>query len=386
MNHLNLNCKKKLFLASLLFSCSMSVFGQAPFEYHIENNYDFSDPYARLTKCNSSDKSIQIPKECTINGKTYEVREIGVGAFANKKSIESISLSSNLVSIFDRAFVGCVNLTKVDGSNATRLAGIGDEAFSNCNKLNSVSITSNNPLGINPKAFANCSALHHIDITSGIAAPGSGNFADLDIAANAFDNCANLTDAHFIVKKDDDTVDSRILCYSCFNNCPNLTFITLEADQLKYFENIVEGSNNVKQIYIPAQVIWLGSLFPGAAFKQCNSLTDIFLVGKKSGYEGTIRRIIKEDIKDQISLHYPKSWNIPSADLLPNPWCDFTNKVEYGNTLAQQKMISMDAYNRGINETSDLQATDTTNPDTTITVKFGDKTFTKSISPRKNIF
>jgi hypothetical protein len=76
-----------------------------------------------------------IPDNVTLDdGKTYRVTAIDESAFANDKTIEEVTIGSNIEIINENAFSGCSNLTTVK-IKGNKLKTIRKGAFANCRKL-----------------------------------------------------------------------------------------------------------------------------------------------------------------------------------------------------------------------------------------------------------
>ncbi|HIU99370.1 MAG TPA: leucine-rich repeat protein [Candidatus Limadaptatus stercoripullorum] len=87
-------------------------------------------------------KSVKIPENVTIDGKEYNMIQIGACAFANCRALEKIELPETLEQIGEHAFFGCASLTKVHlGRNVWYVA---ENAFENCAKLEDVTIADDN--------------------------------------------------------------------------------------------------------------------------------------------------------------------------------------------------------------------------------------------------
>ena len=92
----------------------------------------------------------------------YGVNAIGEGAFANKKDIFVVFLSSTVTTIEDRAFKNCDNLQIVNIPD--RVTNIGNDAFFSCKSLSNVTIP-NSVKYIGEKAFSNCHKLEKISFS-----------------------------------------------------------------------------------------------------------------------------------------------------------------------------------------------------------------------------
>ena len=85
-------------------------------------------------------ETVSIPATAVIKETTYIVNRIGTKAFYNNKTIKTLFINSNIVTIDNYAFYGCSNLIKVSGGY--RLRAIGSYAFAGCPRLTSFKLTS----------------------------------------------------------------------------------------------------------------------------------------------------------------------------------------------------------------------------------------------------
>ena len=119
--------------------------------------YNASDQTAYVTYGTEKySGDVVIPESVTYNGRTLAVTAIGEEAFTNCSDIQSISLPNNLTNI-------------------------GDFAFFCCGSLQSIRIP-NNVTYIGMRAFARCTLLRYINIPSGVT----------QIEVGTFQNCENL--------------------------------------------------------------------------------------------------------------------------------------------------------------------------------------------------
>jgi hypothetical protein len=105
--------------------------------------------------------------------------KIGDNAFSDCKQLGSVTLSDNLTSLGTGAFSGCTSLTAIDLPDTIKT--IPESTFENCTGLSSVTIT----YGINTigdDAFNGCQNMTTITIPITVTTIGE----------NAFDNCKNL--------------------------------------------------------------------------------------------------------------------------------------------------------------------------------------------------
>lgn len=100
---------------------------------------------------------------------------IGSNAFKGNQHIKKIILPDTVTTIESNAFFECVNLEEI---NLDKVAVLGHSAFSGCEKLRSIVLTSRN---IGSSAFSNCSKLVKVLLTGTVT-----------IASYAFSECGAL--------------------------------------------------------------------------------------------------------------------------------------------------------------------------------------------------
>ncbi|MCQ2523385.1 MAG: leucine-rich repeat domain-containing protein [Lachnospiraceae bacterium] len=119
-----------------------------------------------------------VPDTVEFEDEEYDVVEIGQYAFKNCKKAKSITVGSNVKSIKDGAFYGCVNLTTVKLPNS--LKTIGNKVFVNCLKLKSITIPKN-VKSIGKSAFLGCKLLSSVTLKTDLLTSSS-------VGASAFKN------------------------------------------------------------------------------------------------------------------------------------------------------------------------------------------------------
>ena len=97
-------------------------------------------------------ENLIIPDTVVIKLETYKVTKIASKAFYNDKTLKTVVIGSNIVSIDSYAFYGCSNLTKVSGG--AKVKTIGTSAFAKCPKLSSFTISSSVLSKIGKTAFS----------------------------------------------------------------------------------------------------------------------------------------------------------------------------------------------------------------------------------------
>ena len=178
---------KKLLVSLLLFVALCVVFivikteerGDvfvSPLWYHIS-----SDSTAEVIKDDSYKEleSVVIPSQIQIAGRVYSVTSIGDNAFSVCLRLTSISIPSSVTSIEDGAFSHCVGLKDIEIPSS--VTSIENDVFWNCCGLTSIRIPSS-VISIGNYAFSDCRALTSIKIPSSVT----------NIGVFAFKNCKNL--------------------------------------------------------------------------------------------------------------------------------------------------------------------------------------------------
>ncbi len=103
-----------------------------------------------LIKYNGELTSVSVPN--FVNGRT--VLGVSEGAFSDSPQVTAITFEKTMLSVGDRAFLGCTNLTSIQALGATY---IGESAFEGCTGLTTVKFSAAKTIGAN--AFKDCSSL-----------------------------------------------------------------------------------------------------------------------------------------------------------------------------------------------------------------------------------
>ena len=212
----------------------------------IDEDEDGTYDYVRITDCDESVVSVDIPVE--ING--LPVESIGFEAFANCKNLESITIPDSVTSIVYDAFsdtalvnnqtgvkyadkwvVECdANVTSAELKAGTR--GIAKDAFKGCTSLESITI----PDGvtyINWRAFYECTSLKSITIPDSVT----------NMSSNVFIGCTSLES----VIIPDSLTRIRELT---FMDCKSLKSITIPKSITNIGNLAFSGCENLKSVII----------------------------------------------------------------------------------------------------------------------------------------
>lgn len=125
-----------VFIAAVLMMSGFCTAGFAA-SYTEAFEYDISSGKAVITGYKGDKGSVVIPAVCVIDGKLYDVIEIGEEAFADS-TVTEIEISDGITKISESAFWNCDGLGKVIIPES--VTEIGDYAFDDCNSLVNVTV------------------------------------------------------------------------------------------------------------------------------------------------------------------------------------------------------------------------------------------------------
>ncbi len=187
----------------------------------------------------------------TIHEKTKIIVE---RAFKECRSLTSIIIPDNVITIGDETFYHCSALTSVmigDG-----VTSIGNSAFAECGGLTEVRI-GNSVISIGAAAFGNCGSLTSIIIPNGVTSIANGTFSD----------CRSLTSIEI-----PDSV-TTIGNYA-FANTTSLKSITIPANVMEMKAYAFVGSG-LQQAILENPTEWQTSLSFSYTYEKIHDSTDI---------------------------------------------------------------------------------------------------------------
>ncbi|MDR3187814.1 MAG: leucine-rich repeat protein, partial [Prevotellaceae bacterium] len=168
------------------------------------------------------------------------VTHIGSCAFKYFAKLESVSISSSVVTIANEAFFGCASLINIDFAASSSLEVIGESAFSGCSMmLASVTIPAS-VIAIDKYAFEDCRNLSELTFAAPSSLEAIGEMAffrcislrkPVTIPASvatignyAFRDCVNLANLTFVEPSSLEAIGEGV-----FYQCTSLTSVTIPA-------------------------------------------------------------------------------------------------------------------------------------------------------------
>ena len=191
------------------------------------------------------------------------VTSIGVRAFADCTSLESITIPASVTSIGDGAFADCTSLESI--VIPASVTSIGDNVFEGCTSLESIVIPAS-VTSIGVAAFADCTSLASISVAEGNPTYDSRKECNAIIETKTntlLYGCKNTVIP--------DGVTS--IGVAAFAHCTSLKSITIPASVTSIGDIVFEGCTSLKSIVIPASVTSIGDI----VFEGCTSLKSIVI-------------------------------------------------------------------------------------------------------------
>lgn len=236
-------------------------------DYTYEMN---ADSTITIINYGGSEKNLIIPSE--IDG--YSVTRIGYGAFAECKSIETLTIPDGVVSIGDYSFSQATQLREINIPES--VASFGRYSFAGCNSLEKIKVP-NRIRSLSYGAFFDCISLREVILPEGLQTIGGTAFGNcraleniifpsslLSIEGNAFTECVSLESV--VLPEGFTTLGSGV-----FSGCLSLSNIVLPSSLVGIGQNAFQECVSLESIVIPENVSGLGY----GAFTGCTSLKNV---------------------------------------------------------------------------------------------------------------
>ena len=236
------------------------------------------------------------------DGNDYKVTAFGEDCFSWCVKLTSITIPSSVTSLGARCFGSCKGLTSI--TIPSSVTSLGAECFAYCSGLTSITIPSS-VTSLEEHCFGGCSGLTSITIPSSVTSLGIACFSDCkglttitipssvtSLGESCFTGCSGLTSI---------TIPSSVtsLRFGCFWGCVKLTSITIPSSVTSLGDDCFHNCSGLTSITIPSSVTSLGK----SCFSGCSGLTSITIPSSVTSLGGDCFR----DCSSLTSITIPSS-------------------------------------------------------------------------------
>ena len=235
--------------------------------------------YEAFRECTSLEK-IALPEKLT---------EIGSGAFRECTSLIDVEIPKTVTKIGGYSFENCTSLERItiEENNKKGFETIIDQgAFYGCKSLTSITIPSN-VISIEAHAFSNCKVLEELIIPEGVKTLGSSMISNTSIEKivipNSVTSAGRLLEGSNllteVIFKEGRKSIPEATCY----RATNLEKVTIPSTVTNVGYEAFRECTSLEKIALPEKLTEIGS----GAFRECTSLIDVEIpktVTKIGGY------------------------------------------------------------------------------------------------------
>lgn len=251
-------------------------------------------------------------------------------AFKGCESLESITINCLSKEIPEESFSGCTNLTSVQFLEEKLLLNINKRAFYNAKSLKSITIP-DNVISLKEEAFAECKELSQVKLPANLLEIEDGAFKNClslvnisipnsikRIGAGAFDGCTNLQyneydDCLYLGNEN----NPYLVLIKVIDNEEDISYLSIHENCVVIADGAFENyPNTIETVKIPPKVITIGK----GAFKNCTYLVSLYIGGFT--FLGEKGKMLKINIEEEAFYNCP---------YLASVLFDFTSVSKIGN-------------------------------------------------------
>jgi len=202
------------------------------------------------------------------------LKKISGSTFANCSSLKTIILPDKLTQIEDRAFENCSSLSEVTFNN--RLAGIGQSAFLNCTSLSSIELP-DSLISLGSQAFRGCKNLSRVKMPQNITCIAADVFADTAITPVS-DNGLLILDGYLLngtKASGNITIPDSVRCIAAeaFKDNEQLTGVFIPAAVTSIGSYAFSGCSRLESVKLPDSLTTISA----GVFYDCVKLASVNL-------------------------------------------------------------------------------------------------------------